>query len=120
MFENFTPSTDTGLRPVLITQPAVDQRSEPRQRCYKAGQIILGDVGPVYDCIFTDLSWYGVRLRLNGFVPLPNKFKLALNIGNNRRAFYCKPIWSNGEEVGVIFDHDGYKADESQISHHRV
>jgi hypothetical protein len=106
MFETFhkydpTPST---TKPEITSE--TDLRSEPRQKCFKSGQIILGEVGPIYDCIFTDLSWYGVRLNLNGFVPLPNKFKLVLNFGDNRRAIECRPIWSNGNEVGVIFDQE--------------
>ena len=106
MFENFNKTAETGapIRPVI--DPADDSRSEPRQRCYKTGQIILSDSGPTYDCIFKDLSWFGVRLEMNTFIPLPPSFRLALSYGQHVKAFHCKQIWRNGNEIGVIFDQD--------------
>ena len=94
---------------ILVPNADIDLRSEQRQKCYKTGQIILGDYGPIYNCVIKDLSWYGVRLHVDTFIPLPKSFKLSLNIGPSRRAFYCKPIWSSGHEIGVVFDHDGHK-----------
>jgi len=104
MFESYKQNTGIPKDSSPVAKPANDQRSVPRQRCYKTGQIILGDSGPTYDCTFKDLSWFGVRLEMNNYVPLPPKFRLALSYGKNTKAFYCKPIWSNGNEIGVIFD----------------
>jgi len=105
MFENYTQSGELEVETQPSQKPANDKRAAPRQRCFKTGQIILGDSGPTYDCTFKDLSWFGVKLEMHNFVPLPSKFRLALSYGKNTKAFYCKKIWSNGREIGVIFDH---------------
>lgn len=104
MFENFTTSKEKEASPPHAYNPANESRSEPRQRCYKTGRIILSDSGPIYDCIFKDLSWFGVRLEMNTFIPLPSSFRLALTYGQHVKAFHCKQIWRNGNEIGVIFD----------------
>jgi len=106
MFENFNKTVEPPIKPLNAFDPANESRTEPRQRCYKTGQIILGDSGPTYDCVFKDLSWFGVRLEMNTFIPLPPSFRLALTYGRHIKAFHCKQIWRNGNEIGVIFDND--------------
>ncbi|NNC36389.1 MAG: pilus assembly protein PilZ [Acidimicrobiales bacterium] len=104
MFENFHKTEDYPETLVNAFDPANESRSEPRQRCFKTGRIILSDNGPIYDCVFKDLSWFGVRLEMKTFIPLPSSFRLALSYGQHVKAFQCKQIWRNGNEIGVIFD----------------
>jgi hypothetical protein len=106
MFENYNKTIEPEIRPLNAFDPANESRNEPRQRCYKTGQIIVGASGAIYDCVFKDLSWFGVRLEMNTYIPLPTSFRLALSYGENLKAFQCKQIWRNGNEIGVIFDHE--------------
>ena len=106
MFENFNNTVENAAKPRSFFDPADESRTERRQKCYKTGQIILSDSGPTYDCVFKDLSWFGVRLEMNTFIPLPPAFRLALTYGRHVKAFHCKQIWRNGNEIGVIFDND--------------
>lgn len=115
MFENFIKTVETPIKPLNVFDPVNDSRSEPRQRCYKTGQIILDDIGPTYDCIFKDLSWFGVRLEMNTYIPLQSSFRLALSYGKHVKSFQCKQIWRNGNEIGVIFDHEVKAAPYSAI-----
>jgi hypothetical protein len=106
MFENFNKTIEPEIKPVNAFEPVNESRTEPRQRCYKTGQIIVGDSGAIYDCVFKDLSWFGVRLEMSTYIPLPSSFRLALSYGKHVKAFQCKQIWRNGNEIGVIFDRE--------------
>lgn len=106
MFENFKTIVEAPITRINPFDLIGDERTEPRQKCYKTGKIIVSDLGPSYNCVFKDLSWFGVRLEMGTFIPLPSRFQLALTHGKNTKSFQCKQIWRNGNEIGVIFEYE--------------
>lgn len=77
-----------------------ERRSAPRQSITEAGTIVLTPRTQI-DCVITNISDSGVRLRLKSSAALPSVFELTCI--RSRRSWPMALVWQNGRSAGVRF-----------------
>ncbi len=108
------PPRGEGLPEVPAGAPATtprENRRAKRSRVLKGAQIIRGDTA--VDCIVSDISATGVRVRLGFPLPLPEQVVLRLRDGTR---LALRRRWSRGLEAGFQLEGTGSIADVERRS----
>ena len=61
----------------MVNAIDAERRRQTRRRVILRGRIVLSGGGSAFDCMVTDMSDQGVRLRTSGLQPLPERFRLG-------------------------------------------
>ena len=86
-----------------------DRRRSPRESVLRRAQLMVGDA--LHDCVVLDTSDGGARVRLSGFVALPDRLQLRFAGGTRREARRC---WGRGMDVGLQFLAEGEALGQAQ------
>ena len=79
-----------------------EERSAPRHRVLKGGQIRFGQ--SAIDCVIRDLSATGARIKINSPLWYPDAFTLVLTADGTARK--CRVVWRGDREIGLAFEDD--------------
>jgi len=79
---------------------STDHRNYSRAHVLRRGKIVFRRGYGVIDCIVLDLSPEGARLKVGGWLGLPDSFELRLENGPVHEA---KVRYRNHEVIGVQF-----------------
>jgi PHD/YefM family antitoxin component YafN of YafNO toxin-antitoxin module len=77
-----------------------EQRSAPRVAVSERGAARL-NAGESTDCLITDVSDRGARIKVDAQVKLPDLFELSCEA--NGRSWWVDLVWQPGDEAGVRF-----------------
>jgi hypothetical protein len=79
-----------------------DKRRSRRRSVNRPAKIKFDNRTPPHECVITDISTGGVRLRVVGF-EVPDEFVLLDSRDGNAAEFCYRVVWRQGEEVGARF-----------------
>jgi hypothetical protein len=82
---------------------ASEQRHHARAHVLRRGKIVFRRGYGVVDCVVLDVSPDGARLRVAGWLGLPERFELRIENGTAHEA---RVRYRNLEEIGVQFVDD--------------
>jgi diguanylate cyclase (GGDEF)-like protein len=95
-------SMDSGApRPAADQLRTSDRRSEPRQRVFKRGQILVPSVGATIDCTVRNQSAHGAGLRIDTTFAVPREFELLIAGDGTRKRVQVR--WQIGTDLGVEY-----------------
>ena len=77
-----------------------ERRREPRQAISEPSTATLY-AGTEVDCVITNISDTGARLRFGSTESLPSIFELCCT--KSGRSWWVNPVWQSGPRVGVRF-----------------
>jgi hypothetical protein len=75
-------------------------RSAPRRRILKAGQIVFG--ASVIDCVVRNISATGACILVKTPFWFPDSFVLTIASDNVSRL--CHIVWRSDAQIGIAFD----------------
>ena len=78
-----------------------ERRRASRRTIEEAGELVLGDAARM-DCVITNISSGGARLKVSTRGPLPATFELRCT--RTGRSSRVSVVWQRGQSVGVRFD----------------
>ncbi len=80
----------------------VDRRQAPRRVLKRPAKIYTGNGALPRDCLITDISTGGVRLRVEGF-EVADEFVLLLSGDDLAKECTYQVVWRLGDEIGARF-----------------
>jgi hypothetical protein len=89
-----------------IVQPQVEglnaeRRSSRRLRIHKSAQLVLNEHNAAIDVVVRDISDGGVRVRIEGYMYLPDRFELRFR--DHSAPCHVVMAWRQGLEMGLSF-----------------
>jgi len=93
--ESSPPQQAAALRPE-------DRRRSRRRTVNRMAKIQFGAGTPPRNCMITDISAGGVRLKVEGF-EVPDAFVLFINAGGVPRECVYRVVWRLDTEIGAAF-----------------
>lgn len=79
----------------------IDIRASRRMSVQLPARILYDDDRCSRDCMVTEISDWGCKIKVGGANELPEGFKLYDQSGEHKRS--CRVIWRRTEEIGVEF-----------------
>ena len=80
---------------------ASEHRNEPRRRVLLSGKLVYGPAELTQDCVISDLSRKGAKVRMRGPEPLIDPIYL-IDVRHGL-AFKAREAWREGALVGLAF-----------------
>ncbi|MEE8189268.1 MAG: PilZ domain-containing protein [Kiloniellales bacterium] len=77
-----------------------ERRADPRAKTLKGAQIVYRDGNCVMDCLISNLSEGGAKLKPSDIFACPDTFELRIKDAPARR---CRIVRRSGSEVAVEF-----------------
>jgi hypothetical protein len=77
------------------------RRKSTRVRSLKGARISYKNGAFTVDCTVRDMSPEGARLKLGGFLAIPNRFTLRFEDDGSERQ--CEVRWRTDKEIGIAF-----------------
>jgi PilZ domain len=78
-----------------------ENRKHPRRQIEIPVKVIAGGGSPLRDCVLTDISEIGAKLRIDSPEDTPDDFTIAFAPrGPFRR---CHVVWRTAAQLGVMF-----------------
>jgi c-di-GMP-binding flagellar brake protein YcgR len=105
MFGKTAQTQSRGFGTRVAPPPAeglhVERRTSRRLRVHKSAQIILHDHNSAIDVVVHDISEGGLRVRVEGYMYLPDRFELRFQ----DQSIPCRiaMTWRRGLEMGLAF-----------------
>jgi PilZ domain len=81
---------------------SADRRKNTRRLVRQIGTMLNTDGSILGECLMSDVSKTGARLRLQNSIELPDRFTLLLS-RNGRVRRQCSVIWRSENALGVQF-----------------
>jgi len=81
-----------------------ERRRVPRARTLKGATMVFNNGNSVIDCVVRDLTHLGARLRVEGAMMLPDRFRLIIGQAEGHQEHEVSVIWRSASDLGVAFD----------------
>ncbi len=78
----------------------MEKRQFPRQRTLLGARLVFGS-NNAYDCVITNLSPKGARIRCSGSLSLPAR--MTLQIPAQGQNYHVNAIWKTHDGLGLSF-----------------